>query len=280
MENLIYKIFIFESNTGNLIRTEDYENLPEIQKEIIDYNKENLNNRLNIYFGTKFPPEGVKYNLQIKQFVSKTLKEKYEDDELEIPPDFKIIDNQMVRLTKKEMYDKGLLSLEYDEKIDELDNIVKLTKKEMYDLNKITKYQVYDYFIQELNIKVENKLKAFYNYPMQEMGTWDLKKNQSINWLKLNEEEKLNAIQTLDIAKFELLISESGILNSDSEEIRLDKLDILANKILTKFKELENTYGKMFSLKNEIKDELQIILNNENTDVYNKMQEKINLLDV
>lgn len=280
MENLIYKIFIFESNTGNLIRTEDYENLVEIQKEIIDYNKENLNNRLNIYFGTKFPPEGVKYNLQIKQFVSKTLKEKYEDGELEIPPDFKIIDNQMVRLTKKELHEKGLLSLEYDEKIDDLDNIVKLTKKEMYDLNKITKYQVYDYFIQELNIKVENKLKAFYNYPMQEMGTWDLKKNQSISWLKLNEEEKLNVIQTLDVTRFELLISESGILNSDSKEIRLDKLDILANKILNKFKELENTYGKMFSLKNEIKDELQIILNNENTDVYNKMEEKIKLLDV
>lgn len=280
MENLIYKIFIFESNTGNLIRTEDYENLVEIQKEIIDYNKENLNNRLNIYFGTKFPPEGVKYNLQIKQFVSKTLKEKYEDGELEIPPDFKIIDNQMVRLTKKELHEKGLLSLEYDEKIDDLDNIVKLTKKEMYDLNKITKYQVYDYFIQELNIKVENKLKAFYNYPMQEMGTWDLKKNQSISWLKLNEEEKLNVIQTLDVTRFELLISESGILNSDSKEIRLDKLDILANKILTKFKELENMYGKMFSLKNKIKDELQIILNNESTNVYNKMEEKIKLLDV
>lgn len=280
MENLVYKIFIFESNTGILKRTENYENLPEIQKEIIEYNKSNLDNRLNIYFGTKFPPEGVKYNLEIKQFIPKTLEEKYADGEIEIPPDFKIVNNALIRLTKKELHEKGLLSLEYDEKIDDLDNIVKLTKKEMYDLGKITKYQVYDYFIQELNIKVENKLKAFYNYPMQEMGTWELKKNQSIAWLNLTDEEKTNIVNNSVISIYDLIVSESSILSEDSVEIKLQKINTLASKITTKFKELETYYGQMFSLKNSIKDELQSILNNENVDVYSKMEQKIKQLDI
>jgi hypothetical protein len=280
MENLIYKIFIFESNKGNLIRTEDYDNLIEIQKEIIEYNKNNLNNRLNIYFGTDFPPKGVKYNLEIKQFINKTLSEQYEDGEIQIPPDFKIVDNVLVRLTKKELYDKGLLKLEYDEKIDELDNVVKLSKKEMYDFGKITKYQVYEYFIQELNTKIEDKLKKYYNYPMQEMGTWELKKNQSTEWLNLSVENKLKIINNSSIIKFDLIVSESGITSSDNETIRLEKIDLLSNKVVTKFKELETIYGNMFALRSNTKKELEGILLLQNINSYEEMYKLIKSLDI
>lgn len=280
MENLIYKIFIFESNTGKLVRTEDYGNLIETQKEVIEYNKNNLNNRLNIYFGTEFPPKGVKYNLEIKQFISKTLSEQYTDGEIQIPSDFKIVDNVLVRLTKKELLEKGLLKLEYDEKVDELDNIVKLTKKEMYDLGKITKYQVYDYFIQELNLKIEDKLKKFYNYPMQEMGTWELKKNQSIEWLSLSVEDKLKVISNSSIIKFDLIVSESGITSSDNETIRLEKIDSLSNKVVIKFKELETIYGNMFALRSNTKKELEDILLLQNINTYDEMDKLIRSLDI
>jgi len=274
MENLIYKIFIFESNTGKLIRTEDYGNLIDIQKEIIEYNKENLNNRLNIYFGTQFPPKGVKYNLEIKQFVEKTLSEKVTDGEITIPNDFKVIDDVLIRLTKKELHEKGLLKLEFDEKIDELDNIIKLNKKEMYDLGKITKYQVYDYFIQELNKIIEDKLKKYYNYPMQEMGTWQIKKNQSSEWLNLSIEDKLNVFNN-NITKFDLIISESGITSSDDENVRLDKIDSLSNKVVIKFKELETVYGNMFALRSNTKKQLEDILLLENINTYDEMNKII-----
>jgi hypothetical protein len=267
----VYKIFIFESNTGKLIREEHYEKLIDVQKEIIDYNKEHLDNRLNIYFGTEFPPKGVKYNLEIKQFINKTLSEQYDDGEIQIPEDFKIVENTLIRLTKKELYDKGLLKLEYDEKIDELDNIVKLTKKEMYDLGNITKYQVYEYFIQELNTKIENKLKNFYNYPMQEMGTWALKKDQSIKWTSLSLEEKEKTLNNTSIILYDLLISEANIqLLSDTNE-KINKIDYLANKIISKYSELEKIYGEMFNLRSSVKEELKIILEKNNINTYEEM---------
>lgn len=271
-----YKIFIFESNTGNLLRTEDYNNLINIQKEIIDYNKENLDNRLNIYFGTDFPPKGVKYNLEIKQFVPKTLSEQYDDGEIHIPSDMKIVNDVLVRLTKKELYDKGLLTLEYDEKIDDLDNIVKLTKKEMYDLDKITKYQVYDYFVQELNLKVENKLKNFYNYPMQEMGTWQYKKNQSIQWINLSLEEKTKIINDKTVLLYDLLISEANIESLSNNNEKINKIDNLANKIITKYSELEKIYGEMFSIRSNTKEELKKILEKNNINHYEEMEVELN----
>lgn len=271
-----YKIFIFESNTGKLLRTEDYSDLLNIQKEIIDYNKNNLNNRLNIYFGTDFPPKGVKYNLEIKQFVAKTLSEQYEDGEIQIPSDMKIVNDVLIRLTKKELYDKGLLSLEYDEKIDDFDNIVKLSKKEMYDLGKITKFQVYDYFIQELNTKVENKLKNFYNYPMQEMGTWQYKKNQSFQWINLSLEEKKIIVVNQSIILYDLLISETNIQLLNDIDEKINKIDTLANKIISKYSELEKIYGEMFNIRSSIKEELKKILDKNDINYYEEMEKELN----
>ena len=270
-----YKIFIFESNTGNLIRTEDYSDLLTVQQEIIEYNKNNLDNRLNIYFGTDFPPKGVKYNLEIKQFVNKTLSEQYQDGEIQIPPDFKIVNDVLIRLTKKELYEKGLLSLEYDEKIDEFDNIVKLSKKEMYESNKMTKFQVYDYFIQELNLKVEAKLKNFYNYPMQEMGTWQYKKEQSVKWNSLTIEEKTNVIIDKSIVLYDLLISESNIESVNTIEEKIGKIDSLANKIIIKYSELEKVYGEMFNVRGSVKEEFKKILNKENINHYGEMENEL-----
>lgn len=271
-----YKIFIFESNTGKLLRTEDYSDLLNIQKEIIDYNKENLDNRLNIYFGTDFPPKGVKYNLEIKQFVNKTLSEQYNDGEIQIPPDMKIVNDVLVRLTKKELYDKGLISLEHDEKIDEFDNIVKLTKKEMYDLGKITKYQVYDYFLQELNLKVEAKLKNFYNYPMQEMGTWQYKKDQGIKWLVLNLEEKINIINSQSILMYDLLISEASIESLSDINEKIEKIDFLANKVIAKYSELEKLYGEMFAIRSNTKEIFKQILQKDKINHYVEMEKELN----
>lgn len=271
-----YKIFIFESNTGNLLRTEDYSDLLTVQQEIIQYNKNNLDNRLNIYFGTDFPPKGVKYNLEIKQFVEKTLSEQYDDGEIDIPSDMKIVNDVLVRLTKKELYDKGLLTLEYDEKIDDLDNIVKLTKKEMYDLDKITKYQVYDYFVQELNLKVENKLKNFYNYPMQEMGTWQYKKNQSIQWINLTLEEKTKIINDKTVLLYDLLISEANIESLSDNNEKINKVDNLANKIITKYNELEKVYGKMFAIRSNTKEIFKKILEKDNINHYVEMEVELN----
>lgn len=271
-----YKIFIFESNTGQLLRTEDYSDLLNVQKEIIDYNKNNLDNRLNIYFGTDFPPKGVKYNLEIKQFVTKTLSEQYEDGEIQIPSDMKIVNDVLVRLTKKELYDKGLLSLEYDEKIDDFDNIVKLSKKEMYELGKITKFQVYDYFIQELNIKVENKLKNFYNYPMQEMGTWQYKKNQSVNWINLTLEEKTKILNGGDILLYDLLISEASIEPLSDTNQKIKKVDFLANKVIEKYSELEKVYGEMFSIRSNTKEIFKQILEKNEINHYIEMENELN----
>jgi hypothetical protein len=140
----LYKIFIFESNTAKLLRTENYVEFPDIQKEVIDYNKNNQDNRWNLFIGTEFPPKGVKFDPDIKQFVEKSLSEKVTDGEIEMPLEFKLVNNSFVRLTKKELFEKGLLKIEFDEKIDEFDQIVKLTTEEMYEQGKITKYQVYE----------------------------------------------------------------------------------------------------------------------------------------
>lgn len=279
MENSIYKIFIFESNTGKLIRTEDYGNLIETQKEVIEYNKNNVTNRWNLHFGTEFPPKGVKFDLEIRQFINKTLSEQYEDGEIQIPSDFKIVSNTLVRLTKRELVEKGLLKLEYDEKIDELDSIVKLTKKEMYELGKITKYQVYEYFIQELNTKIENKLKNFYNYPMQEMGTWALKKDQSIKWTSLSVEEKQTVVNDTSIILYDLLISEANIQLLNSIDEKINKIDNLVNKIITKYSELEKVYGEMFNLRSSVKEQLKTILEKNDINTYEEMKNIFNSIE-
>jgi hypothetical protein len=144
----------------------------------------------------------------------------------------------------------------------------------MYDLGKITKYQVYDYFIQELNKIIEDKLKKYYNYPMQEMGTWQIKKNQSSEWLNLSIEDKLNVFNN-NITKFDLIISESGITSSDDENVRLDKIDSLSNKVVIKFKELETVYGNMFALRSNTKKQLEDILLLENINTYDEMNKII-----
>jgi hypothetical protein len=275
----IYKIFVFESNTAKLLKTESYVDFPDVQKEILDYNKDNQNNRWNLFIGTEFPPKGVKFDDTIKQFIDKTLSEKVADGEIEIPPDFKIVNNVLVRLTKKELLEKGLLVISYDEKIDEFDQIVKLTKKEMYAEGKITKYQIYEYFIQELNLKIENKLKNYYNYPMQEMGTWSLKKEQAIKWISLDKDTKIDFLQNDSIISYNLIIAESKILDSDDIEQKIEKIDSLCNKIIIKYKDLEITYGNMFSLRSQIKKQLEEILNLNNVDVYQKMEEIFNNIE-
>jgi hypothetical protein len=271
----IYKIFVFDSNTGELLKTEDYSNFPDVQEEIIKHNTDNQDNRWNLYVGTEYPPKGVKFDITIKQFVEKTLSEKYADGEIQISDEFKIVNDSLVRLTKKELYEKGLIKLEYDEKIDEFDQIVKLTKKEMYELNKITKYQVFDYFIQELNLKIETKLKNYYNYPMQEIGTWSLKKEQSVKWLELTNQNKIDVINN-SISIYYLLFSESNILDTDNESDKILKIDILSNKIINKYKDLETVYGNMFLLRSQTKKQLEDILNTENSNVFQKMEEVFN----
>jgi hypothetical protein len=270
----VYKIFIFNSNTGELIKEEAYSNFTEVQQEIINHNNTDKNNRWNIYVGTQFPPSGVKFDTSIKQFVEKTLSEKVADGEFTIPLDFKIVDNVLVRLTKKELLEKGLISISHDEKIDEFDQIVKLTKKEMYDQGKITKYQVFEYFIQETNLKIEDRLKKFYNYPMHEMGTWTIKKEQSGNWISMSVEEKTKKIN--HILTFDLLFAEAGILEDDSISKKIEKIDSLANKILSKYKELEKIYGEMFLLRSETKKKLEDILNRNEIDTYIEMEKVFN----
>ena len=270
-QEIIYKIFVFDSNTAELLKTENYSSFPEVQQEIIDHNSANQDNRWNLYVGTEFPPKGVKFDPVIKQFVEKTLSEKVADGEIEVPSEYKIVNNVLVRLTKKELYDKGLIKIEYDEKIDEFDQIVKLSKKEMYQQNKITKYQVYEYFIQELTLKIENKLKKYYNYPMQEMGTWLLKKEQSVKWLQLSDEQKINDVNS-QIIIFDLLFAESDILLDDSDDQKIEKINLLANKITLKYKDLETVYGQMFLLRSKIKKQFEDLLNLENIDVYQEME--------
>lgn len=267
----LYKIFIFESNTAKLLRTENYVEFPDIQKEIIDYNKNNQDNRWNLFIGTEFPPKGVKFDPDIKQFVEKSLSEKVADGEIEMPLEFKLVNNAFVRLTKRELFEKGLLKIEFDEKIDEFDQIVKLTKAEMYEQGKITKYQVYEYFIQELNLKIENRLKDYYNYPMQEMGTWQLKKEQSNKWLSLTKTEQTDIINSF-ISGFDLIFAESNLLESDTEEQKILKISNLSKKIIDKYKDLETTYGNMFSLRSETKRKLEEILNLGEADLFQKMK--------
>ena len=277
----VYKIFIFESNTAKLLRTENYVDFPDVQKEILEYNRDHQDDRWNLFIGTEFPPKGVKFDDTIKQFVDKTLTEKVADGEITIPSDMKIVNEVLVRLTKKELYEKGLITLEHDEKIDDFDNIVKLTKKEMYNLGKITKYQVFEYFIQELNLAVENKLKGFYNYPMQEMGTWMTKKTQSINWLQLSDEEKNDIIiNNNKIYFYDMLISESDINNIDNVNDKIDKVNSLANKIIAKYSELETIYGKMFQLRSSKKEEFKVVLNTDGINHYEEMEKIYKSLDL
>ena len=271
----VYKIFIFESNTGELLKTEEYVNFPDVQKEILDYNKDNQDNRKNLFIGVEFPPKGVKFDFTIKQFVDKTLSEKVADGEVQMPSNFKIVNNVFVRLTKRELLEKGLISIEFDEKIDEFDNIVKLSKKELYDSNKITKYQVYEYFVQELNLKVEDSLKSFYNYPMHEMGTWQLKSKQSADWLNLATEQKNEYLNEVKILGFDLIISEANVSEKDSNEQKIEKIDLLANKVVIKYKDLEKKYGETFASKTAKKNQLKDTLDTNDVDVYNKMEKII-----
>ena len=268
----VYKIFIFESNTAKLLKTESYVDFPDVQKEILEYNKDHQDDRWNLFIGTEFPPKGVKFDDTIKQFVDKTLTEKVADGEIIIPPDMKIVNEVFVRLNKKELLEKGLIKIEYDEKIDEFDHIVKLTKKEMYEQGKTTKFQVYDFFIQELNLAIESKLKNFYNYPMQEMGTWLTKKTVSLKWSELTIEEKKDILTTNNnIYFYDLLIAESNIESVTDINEKINKIDFLADKIINKYSELERTYGKMFQLRSSVKEQFKKVLDTDGINHYDEM---------
>ena len=111
---------------------------------------------------------------------------------------------------------------------------------------------------------------------MQEMGTWQYKKNQSVNWINLTLEEKTKIIIDQSIILYDLLISEANIqlLNDISEKI--NKVDILANKIITKYSELERIYGEMFNLRSSIKEEFKKILDKNDINYYEEMELELN----
>jgi len=162
--------------------------------------------------------------------------------------------------------------LEYNERINDMDDVVKMTEKELYDLGKITKYQVYELFNSKLNKKIEDKLSKFYKYPMQEMGTWNLKKEQSIRWLSISEEEKKQRISISNFVEFDILIAESIENHSASIEEKISKINNLATIILEKYSELEKIFGESFQLRNIKKEKLKEILNQDDIDHYSEME--------
>ena len=106
---------------------------------------------------------------------------------------------------------------------------------------------------------------------MQEMGTWLLKKEQSVKWLQLSDEQKINDVNS-QIIIFDLLFAESDILLDDSDDQKIEKINLLANKITLKYKDLETVYGQMFLLRSKIKKQFEDLLNLENIDVYQEME--------
>lgn len=282
MENQIYRIFVFDSNEGNLLYEEDYMKFSEIQKEIIDWNQSNQNNRKNIYVGTEFPPKGLKFNKEIKQFVSKLLSEQVADGEVLIPLGSKLVGETIVRLTNKEMFEQGLLTLEYNEKVDEFDHIVKMNIVEMFLEDKATKYQVFEHFFSILTLKIDKALKKFHNYPIHEINSWEMKKNQSVGWLQLTNEEKNDLISGKKIGAilYQMLITEA--ISTKDPDLSIDDkiafIDMQAQKITTRFKELEIAYANLFSQRDVRKERLKKIIQSDisGKDMILAMEEIIN----
>lgn len=264
MENQIYRIFVFDSNEGTLLKQEDYMKFSEVQKEIIDWNQANPNSRKNIYAGTEFPPKGLKFNKEIKQFVAKLLSEQVADGEVVVPIDSKLVGETIVKMTNKELLDKGLLKLEYNEKINELDVIVQMNVVEMFLEGKATRFQVFEHFFAQVTAKIDEALKKYYNYPVHEMNSWEMKKNQSISWLNLSTQEKTSLIagEKVGAVLYQMLITEA-ISIKDANLSTSDKItavDSQAQKIVTKFKDLETVYAGFFAQRTIRKEKLKGIM--------------------
>ena len=260
----VYRIFIFDSNEGTFLSEEDYVKFPEIQKQVIDWNQNNQDKRKNIYLGTEFPPKSLKFNKEIKQFVAKTFSEQVADGEVVVPKDSKLVGETIVRLTNKELFEKGLITLEYNEKIDDFDNIVQMNVIEMFLQGKATRYQAFEHFFAEVTIKIDEALKKFYNYPIHEMHSWEMKKNQSVNWLQLPNQEKVNLIsgEKIGIVLYQMLVTEA-ITAKDTNLPNIDKVNLVdtqAQKVVTKFKELETVYAGFFAQRSIRKEKLKNIM--------------------
>jgi hypothetical protein len=280
MENQIFKLFIFDSNTGKLLKEEDYVKYPEIQKETIEWNQSNPNERKNLYLGTQFPPKGVKFNTEIKQFVAKLFSEQVADGEVEVPADQKLIGETLVRLSNKELFEKGLLKLEFDEKIDEFDKVVKMDIKDMYKANKASKYQLYQHMLAELGMKIDKIAKEAFNYPVQEMASWHLKKDQSSKWLAQSTSEKTDLLtgEKYGLLAYDLLVTEAfvGKPNTLSNNEKIKAVDDKAQTILDKSKTYETFHGELFGRRSIAKDKLKTLMESDAPNMVEAMELVLN----
>ena len=259
-ENVIQpaKVFVYDVNTGVELESRDYVDLLDVQQEVLQHNNNNPDNRKNIYPGTEFPPVGYKFNSELKEFVKKTLQEQVDDGEKTLSPIQKILNGEIVFKTLYEQYVEGLLVVEDDEEVTELDpyRIVKISLRGRYEKGLENAVTIYNEFISVLNLSFHKAMEPMINYDSFEINGWHEKKKISMEWLKVPAEDKLNDENKV---LFRLLMLESGIDDSMTDAEKIEKVDARANKILEKAEYYDVRYGSFLNIKNTKQNELKAL---------------------
>lgn len=254
-ELFTYRIFVYEANTGQLIEDQPYHEFPTIYQEMLEHNKNNPDDKWNVMAGIEFPPEFLKFDSEIKEFVQKSISEQVADGLINLSPEQKIHGEHIIPKTKKELVDEGLLTLEINQKVDEdLDQIVFKTEKEMYEEGIISNYDLYQKFLQYLAVKFDESMKPVINYGAIEIHGWNEKRKYAQDWLDLEEKTKDKAY-----ANFSVIYFETSIEESDTDQEVVDKITARASKILEKAQYYEEHYGKALAVREKIQANLKVI---------------------
>lgn len=256
----ILKVFVYNTK-GEKIKEDFYSNFVEIYDYVLEHNLNEPNDPYNIYPGTQFPPKGYKWGENVQDWVELNTFEKWQNGELSIPNDCKIVNDIIVRKNLLDLYEEGLLNIPSNKKIDvELNMIVDKSEQELIDEGLLDWESVYARLYNDFKIKLDNYLDMYYfKYPKTIIIFFKEKTEIARKWISLTEAEKEKQ-KDYNFSNFELLISEfndkNKYLTVDEIKVRLDEL---AKKIINKNNEIENKVGRINQLFNMLHEEISIL---------------------
>jgi hypothetical protein len=262
--NTILKVFVYNTD-GEKVKEDFYANFVEIYDYVLEHNLDEPENPYNIYPGSQFPPKGYKWSKDVGDWVELNLFEKWQNGELEIPNDCKIVNNIIVRKNLTDLYEEGVLTIPPTKKIDKDFNlIVDKSEQELIDDGLIEWEMIYARLYNDFKIKLDTYLDLYYfKYPKSISIFFKEKVEMAKKWIastkKMREKEK-----AFSFSNFQLLVSE---INS-KKYLTIDDLELelttLSNKIIEKNNEIEDKLGKINILFNSLYEEIKVLNDKRN----------------
>ncbi len=269
-------LFIYDSNSM-LKKKGKFEEMEELKKLVVEHNKQSPEDKWYLIMSASFPPVGLKWDNNLKEFVEKTLAEKIEDGDVSIPQGYKFDGADFIRKTLRELYDDNELNISPFEKISEDGTeIVNKSEKELIEEGIITIYSIAERKKADIQLKAGEIIGKFMKkYPPREGELFRFKRELANRWNALGDNEKLAALRDeAGKLRYKMFIVESGAELTELE-LAVEQITKLVNKILKKDEQFKGVLNACTRVKDQALLDINKVVKKNDYDALVKFIEEI-----